>query len=1046
MYCYSAAVILKERNIKIATEVEPWPRAVRRASINSFGYGGANGHLVLESVESYLGQDPYCFAGSLVGPNSTSIENKTHGDAAIRANGNGHANGNGTHTNGNGHANGLHDNSAHEETNGSLPSTKDQKAAQKKSFLLPVFASSNYSLKALVQQVSEAASRCNDPSELESMAFTLSNGRDHLRKRSYVVAELDNSSAKAVAVTPEAEAVSASSTAIDPHPFAFVFTGQGAQSAGMAKELLWTSPDFQATIQRLDKVLQALPPPYAPSWTLEQTLLDEPAVSRINEVTRSQSACTAVQIALVDLLRTWGIKPASTVGHSSGEIAAAYAAGLLSATQAILVAHFRGYAVNQLKAQSRGQMAAAGLSPDAASALIESRGLQSQVRVACVNSPESVTLSGTLEAVEALIAELQDQKKFVRKLATDRRAYHSHLMQEIGQLYEDLLTPVLEDNEGAGISKKDHIRMFSSVGHSPDNLAIIDSPGAVGPRYWRRNLEQPVQFSEALATLASQGQGTNVVPTQLLEIGPNSALKGPIQQIRKALGRDERTLSYLPTLVRNEDADICIKTLAGALFARGYDVALDRVNNLHTSANLFKPLADLPRYPWDYTGGILWSEPRPSAELRNRKYMRHELLGTAALAGNGIDFAWRNVLKPNEMPWVQDHKLEDQVVFPAAGYIAMAIEAVAQVTEIKQQLRDGTAKAALELQHVHINAALAVPEENNMKDLELHTAMSLRKTSGTGTSSSWYDFSISSVLWTTGQTTLHCTGSIRVVYNPSKADMNLYTTNVSDAASFDLWQSMAKWYAKWHSEGLCFGPRFQSLTSLRTDSSRRRKEAIATARLAPPLPLDVKEFEEFYPVHPITIDAGLQAACLSGTAGHVASLKTWLPVYVDQCYILPPSLTNATDRNEGEIHVTSEEMGFSSRRIDGVCNNPISPNPLVKSMCAYSSASANPKPFFLCCRRFEMAPGSSLSASRIHVSLFIRARLPHRLSPNISSKQPKRLQSTPPAPATLRWTCTSSVSPFSKSKSVETLLSRVFLWLNYRETNMLSSGNRISYA
>lgn len=890
-------MILKERNLKIATEVEQWPRALRRASVNSFGYGGANGHLVLESVDSYLSQDQGL--GSLTGTISNGV--KTHGNA-IDTNRN-HANGNGIHVNGNGR------HIIRDRVN-SIGSSPNEQQTQQRCFLLPVSASSSHSLEALVQQVSEAATRCNDASQLESLALTLCNGRDHLRSRSYVVAELDNASAE-VTVTPKAAAASGAAT--EPLPFAFVFTGQGAQCAGMAKELLSQSSDFRNSIRGLDKVLRALPAPYAPSWTLEQTLMDEPEISRINEVTRSQPICTAVQVGLVDLLRTWGIKPSSTVGHSSGEIAAAYAAGLLSASQAILVAYFRGYAVAQM--QSKGQMLAAGLSPDAAKALIEGQGLQSHVRVACVNSPESITLSGNVDAVESLLVELQNQHKFVRKLETDGRAYHSYMMQEIGQLYEDLLTPVLKDNEGAGISKQDHIRMFSSVGYSPDELEIIDSPATVGARYWRRNLEQPVQFSSAVSALASQGQGKKGKPSQLIEIGPHSALKGPIQQIRKSIGRDEKTLPYLSTLIRNENADFCMKTLAGSLFVRGYEVAWDRISSTRSSAT--KARIDLPRYPWDYLGGVLWNEPRPSVEMRNRKYMRHELLGTAALAGNGIDFAWRNVLKPNEMPWIQDHKLEDQVVFPAAGYMAMAIEAVSQMTNIKQQLRDGRDTAGFELRHVNINAALAVPDENEMKDLELHTIMSLRKTSGASTSGDWHDFSISSVFWTTDQTTLHCTGSIRVIHNPNGHLALEDMTTVAGADSFDLWASMTRWYAKWHDEGLCFGPRFQSLTRLRTDSSRQRREAIAKVKLAQP-PQDEKTFEEFYPVHPITIDAGLQAACLSGTAGHVASLKTWLPVYVDQCYVQPSS--PSTDRDEGEIHVKSQSMGFSSQRIDGVCD------------------------------------------------------------------------------------------------------------------------------
>ena len=785
--------------------------------------------------------------------------------------------------------------------------------------MLPISAASTNSLKTLVQQISQTVSQCGNLETLRSIAYTLSQGRDHLRYRSFLLASYDEASGKSTATTKEA-VYSGTTEAL---PFAFVFTGQGAQYAGMAKELLSQSQHFRNTIRGLDKVLQALSAPYTPSWTLEQTLLDSPKISRINEVTRSQPVCTAVQLGLVDLLRSWGIQPTSVVGHSSGEIAAAYAAGFLSSSQAILVAYFRGYAVGELRTQ--GAMMAAGLSPGSAQSLIESKGLQTQVCVACVNAPESVTLSGSINAIEALMTELQSQNKFARKLETGGRAYHSHMMKEIGQLYEDLLIPVFQSHHDKGkaeiaisrsksssLSSTEEVKMYSCVGHSPDNLRIMSS-ASIGVTYWRQNLEQPVQFSAALASLTAEGKKIH-----LIEVGPHSALKGPVQQIRKAIRLDEKSLPYSSTLVRNEDANLCIKTLAGTLFERGYTLLWGNVNCVDRSTEpprKLRILHELAPYPWDYSNGLLWSEPRASTELRNRKHIRHELLGTAALTGNGIDFTWRNILKPSEMPWIKDHKLEDQVVFPAAGYMAIAIEAVSQIAGIKQQLKERQHDLGFELRHVNVSAALNVPDENDSaaKDLELHTTMSLRKISGANTSVDWHDFSISSFVWTSGQATLHCTGSIRITRGTR--EFNSTSIKVDNAEGLDLWSSTSRWYTKWHEEGLCFGPQFRSLTSLRTDNVRKRREAIGTTRLEPAL---VGGSYEFYPVHPITIDAGLQAACLSGTAGHIAALRVWLPVFIAECYI-QPSISTAPDSDaEGEIHVKSEEMGFSSRRIDGV--------------------------------------------------------------------------------------------------------------------------------
>jgi hypothetical protein len=124
-------------------------------------------------------------------------------------------------------------------------------------------------------------------------------------------------------------------------------------------------------------------------------------------------------------------------------------------------------------------------------------------------------------------------------------------------------------------------------------------------------------------------------------------------------------------------------------------------------------------------------------KLHNQKYLRHELLGTLVLTGNGINFTWRNLLRPNEMPRIRDHKLEDQVVYPAAGYFALAIEDISQMI-------DATTKRAFEFHNAHISAALMVPDENNTTatELEVHTTMSLRKISTANSSINWHDFSI----------------------------------------------------------------------------------------------------------------------------------------------------------------------------------------------------------------------------------------------------------------------------------------------------------------
>ena len=266
------------------------------------------------------------------------------------------------------------------------------------------------------------------------LARTLGTRRSKLSERGYALV-----GQKTLGEDLQAEALQSAipNKSYSAHPFAFIFTGQGAQWPEMGKELIIEFGSFKRSIQELDSVLQKLPE--KPGWTLEQAILEPPATSQINHVTRSQPVCTAVQVALVDLLSKWGVTPKAVVGHSSGEIAAAYASGRLTSTQAIIVAYYRGHIVGKSKSRSAGAMMAASLSKEQANTEIDQLGLTGSILVACVNSHESVTISGDESGIDALWHSLTNRGDFARKLNTNGRAYHSQHMKPLGQDYEDLL-------------------------------------------------------------------------------------------------------------------------------------------------------------------------------------------------------------------------------------------------------------------------------------------------------------------------------------------------------------------------------------------------------------------------------------------------------------------------------------------------------------------------------------------------------------------------------------------------------------------------------
>jgi acyl transferase domain-containing protein len=554
-------------------------------------------------------------------------------------------------------------------------------------------------------------------------------------------------------------------------------------------------------------------------------------------------------------------------------------------SEAILVSYLRGVAMNSVSIE--GGMIATGLSSDDAHHLISEMTLDGELQVACVNAPDNVTISGSIPALNKLSLELKAQNKFCRHLETGGRAYHSRAMKEAGLVYMDLLQRYVNIRQPP---KSTRVLMYSTVGCEADDAPVINDL-SVRPDYWQANLENMVLFTRALKTLESAGT------FHLIEIGPHSALKGPIH---KTLANP--SLLYTPTLVRGVDSDLSIKRLAATLYTHGHSLSWDKVNNLHEiDRNLVR---DLAPYPWDYSGGLLWFESRTAIDMRNRSYPRHEMLGSRELCGNEVDWRWRNVLRLDEIPWIQDHKVEEQIIFPAAGYLAIAIEAISQILGLKGSPAKGT--PFFEFQNVSFITALVLTNEANHVETELHTTISRRKLSSKTASSIFYDFSVSS--WKAGKAVVHCGGGIRILDEPSGLEGSVL---VKDDVGYRDWP-MNPWYGKAADEGLRFGPYLQSITNLRADNARVRSETICTTQMTPP---NVEGAKTKYAMHPIVIDACLQAAIISAAAGNVNMFSPYLPIFIESCRIGPAACTDS-ETEDAFIHVRSRKTGVSSLRAD----------------------------------------------------------------------------------------------------------------------------------
>lgn len=434
----------------------------------------------------------------------------------------------------------------------------------------------------------------------------------------------------------------------------FIFTGQGAQWAGVGKQAIKTFPVFRETIRKLDQVLKRLP--HAPDFTLEEQLSTPAETSRISDPDVAQSTLTAVQIAIVDLLYSWGVAPKATIGHSSGEVAAAYAAGLVSAPEAIVAAYYRGYSLVRY-AQKGGSMLALGKGAND----FESYRcrLDSNIVVACENSPNSVTLSGPVSGIHAALDMFASEKVFARELRTGM-AYHSPFMQSASGPMAVMIAEALERLDGLDrIWRFPERTMISTV----TNKRL--RRGDITPSYWTTNLVSPVLFNTGIQALVSDESFGNI--NGFLEVGPHSALAGPFKQICQG---NSYTYAYVPTIVRNEgDSSISLLKTAGDLYLASYPVDLVRVNQAtssyhNDSTKGFRkpqymrplPLVDLPPYQWNYEK-TFWTEPRASAEYRQLTHPRHDLLGRRILGLSDHSIAWRNVLRIKDIPWLVDHKV-----------------------------------------------------------------------------------------------------------------------------------------------------------------------------------------------------------------------------------------------------------------------------------------------------------------------------------------------------------------------------------------------------
>ncbi|KAI0107229.1 polyketide synthase [Nemania sp. FL0031] len=750
-----------------------------RISVNSFGIGGSNAHVILDSVIQYL---------QGTASTTSAYSNGVYTKSPCSTNG---INGTGG-TNGSNGVNGFNGASSPE-----------------------ILLFSANSLQSLMRQVDSYQDYVvKHPNRAVDVAYTLALHREKLPHRAF-------------AIVQDGQIVETSSlakTAPSLPNIIMVFSGQGAQWPGMGRELILADPIFRQDIIRMDEVLQGLKKP--PTWSILGKLQNPKTADQIHSAEFAQPLSTALQLALIRQLERLSILPTAVVGHSSGEIAAAYAAGYISLEYAIMVAYYRGYVTTHgIAAQAGGIMAAVGLGTTDVS-----RFLKPGVCIACENSPTSSTISGDSEAVLSVLASIQQEypETLARPLKVDM-AYHSHHMAALDKEYLDL------------IEAEDDMRLLEGRQGGPKPLFVssvtgklIDNAADFGAPYWVANLVSPVRFSSALSNLSAQGAWA--ATSVLLEIGPHSALAGPVRQICASV---QQPYNYIPSQVRGSNSTKSLLSALGRLYQRSVPV--------HWRA-LFsedhRALAELPRYPWDHSNGSFWYESRLSRAWRARRYPHHCLLGIRVVESPNTAPQWRNVLHLDHVPWLGDHKVRQDIVFPFAGYVAMAGEAVRQAMGCE---------AGYHLRHVVARTALVLTDT---KPVEMVTTLRVRKLTDSG-NSDWFDFAITSHNGSTWIT--NCEGQAMPFEQKNEQRLALPVGNLSRHVV------KGRFYEAMTRIGIVYGPEFQPLDEISASVTERAAEA----KLVRP----GTRASQPFPMHPVSIDACIQLLLVANVKGLCRSFQ-----------------------------------------------------------------------------------------------------------------------------------------------------------------------------
>ena len=638
---------------------------------------------------------------------------------------------------------------------------------------------------------------------LPALTYTLGARRNHHAHRLTLVARSSEELARELHDFAAGTAGHQARTSFSPRREAaprigFIMSGQGPQWWGMGRELMKNEPVFRQTMEACAHAMQ----PHARFSLLEELARDE-ASSKLQQTEIAQPAIFAMQLSLAELWKSIGVTPSAIAGHSVGEIAAACAAGILSLEEGCKVIVLRARLMHEC-ARGDGTMLAVGLSEEEAVTLLSD--YDGSVTIAAFNGPKSLTLSGPRSTLEVILATLESRAVFARFVRVDHPFHHA-LMQPAA----DALTEAL-----ATLSPRPETTPFFST-VTGQRCAGSDCTAA----HWGRGIRQPVQFVPAVQALADFGIDV------WLEISSHPALSLSIQECLSA-----RNLKASVTAsTRREREHECF--LEAALDLHRAGVALDFA--AMTPSREFLPL---PAYPWDKSKW--WHE---SSELRDGRLSP----GGKGLLDSRLPRAtptWTTRLDGRHMAFLKDHKVDTHIIFPAAGFVEMVLEAGVQLFEGRP----------FAIEDFEIRKPLLLPDPPSGLVMELTYEPGERT------------FTIQSKFEQAATWSVHVVGSMRAERTESSFGISSWQPPASDMNT----EGVGQFYGYMSDLGLRYGDEFRPIREL----SAGHGQSAGRVSLSPAIERRASE----YALHPVLLDGALQVFSAGARTVEERRSKMKLPV------------------------------------------------------------------------------------------------------------------------------------------------------------------------